>query len=116
IAEDSVKKKVYSLSDSLTSKLDKAQEVLYGKNIKKQGINRNIQNLIEDISTTEQYINSSEAMPGSNIDLMLNSCRKQLVELILNHNKFINDDYKEFKAEILNFQLDILKELKIIKK
>lgn len=116
IAVDSVKKKVNRLSDSLISKLDVAQEILYGKKIKKQGINRNIQNLIEDISTTEQYINSSDALPGSNIDLMLNSCRNQLDELILNHNKFINNDYKEFKKEILNLELDILKEIEIIKK
>lgn len=116
IADDSIKTKVNKLSDSLSKKIDIAQEILFGNQERKQGIIRRPDILIDNLSNTEYYINSSDSLPGNNIENMMRKCKNQLNTLIENHNNFIENDWKNYKKEISSFEVDILKDVELIKK
>lgn len=114
LEETSERKSALKSVDSITKRLEEHIALFLGKVDDRQGITRNRENTVMTrLGTASSYVRSRQNGITKTEEILMNQAREELQAALNKTNKFYQEEWPDFQAEMKQIEMSVFKETQI---
>jgi len=114
LEETSERKSALKSVDSITERLEEHIALFLGKVDDRQGITRNRENTVMTrLGTASSYVRSRQNGITKTEEILMDQAREELQAALYKTNKFYQEEWPDFKAEMKQIEMSVFKETRI---